>query len=87
LAKAKTLAATLGGPATAVYLKVFEKLQDNEDYLVKESERIKKLLEKKTTLASTKIDELQIKQNSALFSLCLLAESFTKLILSDHDQS
>lgn len=67
LERAKALAGSLEGPATAIYLKIFDKLSQNNAYLTTESERIRKLLEKRATLASAKVDELQIKQNSEFF--------------------
>lgn len=63
VAQAKTIAGELNDRAAAIYLRTFDKLQENEGYVQKELTRIQKLLEKKTTLASKKVDELEIKQN------------------------
>jgi len=63
LEQARSLAEKLGGAYTKIYLRIFDKVTEDGSYLAKEGERVKKLLEKRATLANAKIDELQIKQN------------------------
>lgn len=67
LSQAKKLAADVNDQAAAIYVRVFEKIYGDESYVQKELERIQKLLSKKSTLASQKVDDLQVKQNSQCF--------------------
>jgi hypothetical protein len=69
LKQAQTLATDLKDKSVQVYLKTFQKLADNEEYLKNEAARIQKLLSKQGTLAFSKIEELQIKQNGKLLLL------------------
>lgn len=85
VSQAKKIAADLNDKAAAIYLRTFDKLQENESYVAKELARIQKLLEKKTTLASKKVDELEIKQNGMFCCSSLpkptLVRGFTQLRL------
>lgn len=70
VAQAKKLAADINDQASAIYLRTFDKLQENEGYVKKELTRISKLLDKKATLANKKVDDLQVKQNSPFDHAC-----------------
>lgn len=61
--KATKLASSASETMASYYVKVMNKLVSDESWLAKESERLKKLAEKGATMASEKLDELQIKQN------------------------
>ncbi|KAH9812613.1 thioredoxin-like protein [Melampsora americana] len=61
--KATKLASSTNEALANYYVKVMNKISTDENWVTKEAARLKKLAEKSATMASSKYEELQIKQN------------------------
>ncbi|MBW0531788.1 hypothetical protein O181_071503 [Austropuccinia psidii MF-1] len=61
--KATALVSAANNTMASYYVKVMNKVVADASWLTKEGERLKKLIEKGATMAGTKFEEVQIKQN------------------------